>query len=55
LVKPHGILTSRIVLIPIKYDPRVPRVPWGFRHSSGCKMGSADDNVDEPGQSAVVS
>src|SRR5688500_556539 len=55
LVKPHGVLTSRIVLIPIKYDPRVPRVPWGFRHSSGCKMGSAGDKVDEPSRSAVVS
>jgi hypothetical protein len=26
----------------------------GFRHSNGCKIGSADDNVDEPDQSVLV-
>ena len=55
LVKPHGVLTSRIILIPLQYDPRIPRVPWGFWHSSGCKIGSTGDNLDEPGRSAVVS
>src|SRR5688572_12556440 len=35
-VKPHGVLTSRIVLILLKYDPLVPRIPWGCRHSSSC-------------------
>ena len=54
LVKPHGMLTSRIVLILLKYDPLIPRVPWGFRHSSGCKMGSAGDKVDEPSRLALV-
>src|SRR5688500_16500385 len=30
LVKPHGMLTSQIILISLKYDPGVPRVPWPF-------------------------
>src|SRR3954466_13333537 len=54
LVKPHDVLTSRIILIPLKYDPRVPRIPWGFRHSSSCRIRSADDNVDEPSRLALV-
>src|SRR3954468_16851853 len=30
LVKPHSVLTSRIILTPLQYDPRIPRVPWGL-------------------------
>src|SRR3954462_1560928 len=29
-VKPHGMLTSWTILIPIQYDPWVPPVPCGF-------------------------
>src|SRR3954463_14707072 len=30
LIKPHCMLTSRTILISLKYDPGVPRVPWPF-------------------------
>jgi hypothetical protein len=30
LIKPHCMLTSRIVLIPLKYDLSIPQVPWAF-------------------------